>query len=88
MLSEEAFKTTTKSNFSNMRLIEQVTLPLKAIPFDEQNVAMNYELRMSLPTSEVVTLTFNFRYECQVPRKLIGQPPKDKQGQLLFFKMI
>ena len=72
-----------------MRLVQQVVIPLTSIPFDRNNLALGYDVLIGLPTvGQVASLTFDFRYQCQVPLKLINRAAAPQGGQLLFFKMV
>jgi hypothetical protein len=66
ILSEEAFEPSAP-DFSSKRLIQQLTLPLKYIPFardEEYSVASNHSFLVNMPENSglVAELGFDFRY--------------------------
>ena len=79
-----------------MKLVYQKVLPIKHIPFnEEENIAKNYPIVFNLPASMtgglqgmVANLSFHFRYQCQVPDRLINQPVSSSEGQFLHFKLV
>jgi hypothetical protein len=43
-----------------MRLIQELTMPIKYIPFNFQDLAKGHEFLISMGGGQVASLTFNF----------------------------
>jgi hypothetical protein len=56
-------------NFQNSKLLHLATIPIKNIPFDDNNKAMGYQIFFNMPNipGQVCTLTLNFAFDIQVP---------------------
>lgn len=98
ILSEEAFDpAAARTNFSSMRLIQQITVPLKHVPFKrevfdgiEYSVAQDHTFLINMPDSSglVAEMGFDFRYMIQVAPELRCRPIGFRNDSVLFFKMV
>lgn len=80
-----------------MRLIQQITVPLKHVPFKKESydgidysVAQNHTFLVNMPDNSglVAEIGFDFKYMIQVPPQLLCKPVGQDEGSVLFIKMV